>query len=303
MNGANWDHKNYEPDVTSYDYDSPVSESGALTKKYFAFREVIVKHRAGVPFPDPPAVLPVTDVPEFELAETAPLWANLPPAISSERPRTMESFGQSYGFILYRTKIKAPVAGELEIRELRSYARIFVNGTLAGRLDRRKKQDRLRVEASAGANLDILVEGTGRINFTAELRNERQGIGGAVTVAGQELTGWEIFPLPMDDLSKLSFSKVKVDASGGPAFYRGQFELRDLGDTFLDTRGWGKGAVWINGHALGRFWNVGPQQTLYVPAPWLRSGSNEIIVFAQGSPKNLRIRGLRAPVLDELGSE
>lgn len=301
MNGANWDHNNYEPDVTSYDYDSPVSESGGLTKKYFAFRDVIAKHRVGVKFPDPPAALPVIDVPDFELAETAPLWSNLPAEIDAERPRTMESLGQSYGFVLYRTKIKAPVAGELEIRELRSYARIFVNGKLSGTIDRRKKQDRLPIEAGAGSTLDILVEGTGRINFTAELRNERQGIGGAVTVAGQELTGWEIFPLPMDDLSGLKFSKAST--SGGPAFYRGQFDLHDLGDTFLDTRGWGKGVVWINGHALGRFWNVGPQQTLYVPAPWLRSGSNEIIVFAQDSRKNLRIRGLRAPLLDELGSE
>ena len=90
--------------------------------------------------------------------------------------------------------------------------------------------------------------------------------------------------------------------SAGPAFYRGQFDLRDTGDTFLDTRGWGKGAVWINGHPLGRFWNLGPQQTLYVPAPWLKKGRNEVVVFAQTPPKNNRVRGLRMPVLDEMGT-
>lgn len=303
MNGANWDHNNYEPDVTSYDYDSPVSEWGALTKKYFAIRDVIAKHRPGVAIPDPPAPQPVIEVPEFELTEAAALWKNLPEPIKVDRPRSMESFGQSSGYILYCTKIKDAVAGDLEIHELRSYARVFVSGKLAGRLDRRKKQDRVRIEASAGATLDILVEGTGRINFTTELRNERQGINGAVTLAGKELMGWQVFPLPMDDLSKLQFSKLNSDTPNVPAFYRGQFSLSDAGDTFLDTRGWGKGAVWINGHALGRFWNLGPQQTLYVPAPWLRKGNNEIIVFTQDKPASQKMRSVRAPVLDQLEPE
>ncbi len=301
MNGANFD-KVYEPDVTSYDYDSPVSESGALTKKYFAFREVIAKHRPGVNIPEPPVPLPIIEVPEFDLQESTPLWSNLPAAISVESPRSMETFGQSYGYILYRAQLKAPAADDLVIPELRSYAQVFVNGKLAGTLDRRKKQDRLRIEASADSQLDILVEGTGRINFGAELRNERQGINGAVTLAGKELSGWQIFPLPMDDLSKLQFHESLKNAPVGPAFCRGHFDLKDTGDTFLDTRGWGKGAVWINGHALGRFWNLGPQQTLYVPAPWLKRGTNEVIVFTLGG-RSVRLRGLRAPILDELGSE
>ena len=303
MNGANWDHKNYEPDVTSYDYDSPVSESGALTKKFFAFRDVIAKRRPGVHIPDPPTPLPVIEVPEFELAETAPLWSNLPTPVSVEQPRSMETFGQSYGYILYRTKVIEPEVGDLEIRELRSYAQVFVNGKLAGTLDRRKKEDHLRIQAGGESMVDILVEGSGRINFTAELRKERQGINGSVTLAGRELTGWQVFPLPMGDLATLQFSKTKRSRSTGPAFYRGQFDLREIGDTFLDTRGWGKGAVWINGHALGRFWNLGPQQTLYVPAPWLKQGQNEVIVFAQTPPKNNRLRALRTPVLDEMGTE
>jgi beta-galactosidase len=303
LNGANWDNKNYEPDVTSYDYDSPVSESGALKKKYFVFRDVIAKRRQDVTLPDPPASLPVIEVPEFQLSESASLWANLPSPISVETPRAMESFGQSYGYILYRTKLKAPATGDLQIHELRSYAQIYVNGKLTGTLDRRKKQDHLRIDAVADATLDILVEGSGRINFKTELREERQGINGPVTLAGHRLTGWQAFPLPMDDLSKLQFSQTNSDVQSGPAFYRGRFDLQTAGDTFLDTRGWGKGAVWINGHALGRFWNLGPQQTLYMPAPWLRKGSNEIVVFTQDQLKDRTIRGLGAPVLDQLGSE
>jgi beta-galactosidase len=301
MNGANWE-KRYEPDVTSYDYDSPVSESGALTKKFFAFRDVIAKHRPGEKFPDPPPPSPVIEIPEFELSETAPLWSNLPAPISVDKPRTMETFGQSYGYILYRTKVKDPLSGELKISELRSYARVYVNGKLAGTLDRRKKQDHLSITAGGETTIDILVEGTGRINFTTELRSERQGISGPVTFAGNELTDWEVFPLPMDDLSHLQFSK-RIGSPNAPFFYRGRFDLQNTGDTFLDTRGWGKGAVWINGHALGRFWHLGPQQTLYVPAPWLVKGTNEIVVFAQDKPKSRRIHALRDPVLNELGTE
>jgi len=302
MNGANF-ARAYEPDVTSYDYDSPVSESGALTRKYSAFRDVISKHRPGAQIPDPPPPLPLIEVPEFSLEESASLWSTLPSPSSVETPRSMESFGQSYGYILYRTKLKEPVAGELVIRELRSYALVYVNGKQAGTLDRRKKEDRPRLKAGADSTLDVLVEGTGRINFTTALRSERQGINGSVTIAGRDLTGWQVFPLPMDDLSKLHFAKADPAMPSGPAFYRGHFDLQDVGDTFLDTRNWGKGAVWINGHALGRFWNLGPQQTLYVPAPWLHQGSNEVVVFAQEQPKNLHMRGLSVPVLGELGRD
>ena len=300
MSGANWDHKNYEPDVTSYDYDSALSEWGTPTKKFTAFREVIAKHRPGVEIPDPPTPMPIIEVPEFELRESAPLWSNLPEPVTVEHPRNMESFGQSYGYILYRTKLKSSGAGELVLPALRSYARVYLNSKLGGVADRRLKQDRVKLHANAGDVLDIVVEGTARINFSRELLTERQGMDGPVTLAGQELTGWQVFPLPMEDFSRLRFSSAS-DASG-PSFYRGRFDLTNVGDTFLDLRGWGKGAVWINGHALGRFWNVGPQQTLYLPAPFLRKGSNEVVVFTMTGHAT-RLRGLRSPVLDEIGHE
>lgn len=302
MSGANWDHNQYQPDVTSYDYDSPVSESGTLTPKFFAFREVIARHRAGMRLPDPPAASPVIDIPEFALSESAPLWGNLPAPVNAETPRSMEAFGQSYGYILYRTRLDSPRSGELVLPELRSYARVYLNGKLVGELDRRKKQDRLPIHAPGNATLDVLVEGTGRINFTVELRSERQGITGPVTLAGKPLTGWQVFPLPMDDLSKLQFSQTNPEMPDAPAFYRGRFDLSETGDTFFDTRGWGKGAVWINGHPLGRFWNIGPQQTLYVPAPYLKKGANEVVVFTFGGHSS-RLRGLREPVLAELQNE
>ncbi|HTT19083.1 MAG TPA: beta-galactosidase [Candidatus Sulfotelmatobacter sp.] len=301
MSGANWDHQTYEPDVTSYDYDSPVSESGALAPKFFVFRDVIAKHRPGVTIPEPPAALPVIEVPEFQLRERASLWSNLPDPKSLEQPRNMEAFGQSHGYILYRTKLKSSAAGELRLPSLRSYARVYVNSKLVGVADRRKKQDRVKLKANAGDTLDILVEGTGRINFSRELLSERQGINGVVTLAGQELTGWQIYPLPMDDFSHLRFSATNNNAAT-PAFYQGSFDVQTTGDTFLDLRGWGKGAVWVNGNPVGRFWNVGPQQTLYLPAPFLKKGKNTVVVFTLGG-KTSRIRGQREPVLDQMGSE
>jgi len=304
MSGANWDHKNYQPDVTSYDYDAPVSESGALTKKFFAFRDVIAKHRPGVAIPDPPAALPVIEVPEFTLDRTASLWnSDVSSSLLARQPRNMESLGQSYGYILYRTILQSPASGDLVLPTVRSYARIYLNRKLMGTVDRRLKQEPLKLHVASGDKLEILVEGTGRINFSTELRNERQGINGPVTLAGREITGWKITTLPMNDLGALHFDSIDAkNRVDGPAFYQGHFDLESLGDTFLDTRGWGKGAVWINGHALGRFWNVGPQQTLYVPAPWLKTGTNEVTVFTLGTHR-LQLRGLRQPVLDELGSE
>jgi len=304
MSGANWDHETYEPDVTSYDYDSPVSESGELTKKYFAFREIIAKHLLGTKIPDPPQPQPVIEIPEFPLdSGVAPLWNLIVPRERIERPRNMEAFGQSYGYTLYRTTLKSAADGELVLPELRSYARVYLDWKLVGTLDRRKKQDRVKLRGNAGDDLDILVEGTGRINFTRELRNERQGIDGPIMLAGHELTGWQVSPLPMDDVSSIKFDGMEPNkGSGGPACYKGRFELSNVGDTFLDMRGWGKGAVWINGRGLGRFWNVGPQQTLYVPGPWLNSGTNEVVVFTLGGHE-LRLRSLREPILDQIGSE
>lgn len=304
MSGANWDHEKYEPDVTSYDYDSPVSESGALTKKFYAFQQAIAKHRPGVMIPDPPPDLPTIEIPEFWVDRgMAAVWNFDVPKDENERPRNMETFGQSYGYILYRTRLKADVQGDLVLPELRSYARVYLNWKLAGIVDRRKKQDRIDIRGHAGDDLNILVEGTGRINFSLELRNERQGINGPVMLAGKELIGWQVFPLPMDDPSILHFGRnPQRRFAVGPAFHIGHFELQTVGDTFLDTRGLGKGAVWINGHAIGRFWNVGPQQTLYVPGPWLKQGTNEIVVFTLGG-KSLAVRGVRQPILDELGQE
>jgi beta-galactosidase len=300
MSGANFE-RTYEPDTTSYDYDAPLDEAGRPTKKFFAFRDVILRHSPGAGLPQLPPATPVTAVPKFALDESAPLWTNLGRPISSERPKTMESLGQSYGYILYRTRLRGPAKGSLVIDEVHDYAEIYVNQRLAGTLDRRLKQDRLTVDLPYGDNtLDILVENSGRINFGPKLRDDRKGITHSVAFAGNELTGWQIFSLPMLDPVSLHFAKA---GASGPAFYRGHFTLKDVGDTFLDTRGLGKGVVWVNGHNLGRFWNAGPQQTLYLPGVWLRKGRNEVIAFALKGEPMPSLEGLREPILSEVHRE
>ena len=304
MNGAKVDQGNYHPVVTSYDYDAPLDESGRPTKLYYALRDIIARHNKNTNAPTLPVpeLPPTISIPKFSLTQSASLWKALPAPVSVAQPVSMEMLGQSYGYILYRTKISDPVRGELIFDHLQDYAQIYLNGSLAGILDRRLHQDRLPLDIQTkNTQLDILVENSGRVNFGQEIRTEWKGIRGPVTLAGHILTGWQIYSLPMADLNALPFLNAIVDAAipaTGPTFYRGTFDLLKTGDTFLDMRSMKKGIVWINGHNLGRFWDIGPQQTLYVPGPWLKSGKNTVVVFDLTSQPNSKLSGLRFPLLD-----
>ncbi len=295
MNGANSNGKNYEPDVTSYDYDSPLDESGRPAAKFALFRDVIAKNTGITPPPIPPVDPPIAVAPAG-FKQAASLWQNLPEHVRSEQPLTMEDLDQAYGYILYRTIVPGAVHGELALDELHDYARIYVNGEQVGTLDRRLGQNHLDIDVkAAGSRLDILVENTGRVNFTTVIRGERKGITKQVTLAGKPLTGWQIFTLPMNTPEKLHF---KTGDCTGACFYRGTLKIDQPGDTFLDTSQFVKGFVWVNGHALGRIWDVGPQKTLYLPGPWLKKGSNDVIVFDEEGAAGRTIDGKAAPILD-----
>ncbi len=305
MNGANGSPgaKDYWPQTSSYDYDAALDESGRPTPKYYAFRDVLARHRAGeslLPVPDSP---PLIELHAFALDQVTPLSKILGDGVKMERPRSMEELGQSYGYILYRTRVAGGDGGEskLAIDEVRDYARVYLNDSLVGTLDRRLGQRELALRIpKSGATLDILVENMGRINFTKALRTERKGITHAVTLGGRELTGWTVFPLPFDSIGGIPLRGTSPDDTRGPALYRGTLTIDHPGDTFLDMRGWGKGTVWVNGHQLGRFWDIGPQQTLYIPAPWLRSGLNQVTVFDLDVPRRRTLAGLSHPILDDL---
>ena len=222
MNGANTDGKgSYEPDVTSYDYDSALDESGRPTPKYFAMRDVIAK-ATGVTPPPVPEVAPAISVPAVQLPETASLWDNLPLAISSEQIQSMEDIGQAYGWILYRTQLKADA-------QRRTRARSAAQLCAGVRQQEARRHDRPPPETgphhsstrNSGAQLDILVENTGRVNFGKTINGERAGITKQVTIAGEQLLGWEIYPLTMTHVDKLRFAKKPCE---GPCFYRGSFD-------------------------------------------------------------------------------
>ncbi|GFZ89858.1 glycoside hydrolase family 35 protein [Dyella caseinilytica] len=298
MNGANWDDDSYQPDVSSYDYDSPLDESGRPTPKYDALRKVIIQATGATP-PPVPATPPTQAIKGIKLDESVSLWDALPTPTSSHALETMEALGQAYGDILYRKRVTADFAGQLHIDGLHDYAQIYVNGKRIGTLDRRLKQDHLPVKLAKGDTLDLLVQNDGRINFGEKMRTERKGILGGVTLHGQPLLDWQIYSLPFNDSEALHYTNAACQHA--PCFYRGNFDAPVSGDasadTFLDTKGLGKGFVWLNGHPLGRTWSIGPQQTLYVPGVWLKPHGNQLIVLdllVEGQPM---LNTLNHPVL------
>ena len=298
MNGANF-YESYKPQTTSYDYDAALDESGRPTRKYFAFREVIAAHNPAVKLPEVPQTPPLIGIEPCELNQRARLWDNPGKPVSSQTPETMETLGQSYGYILYRTHISAAASGELKLDGMYDYAKVYVNGIEQESLDRRLGRSAVTIHADQPARtLDILVENGGRVNFGKHLRDQRKGIAAPVTLAGKELKAWQIYPLPMSDPHATAFDSGQA-GSQGPAFYRGSFTLAKTGDTFLDMRDFAKGVAWVNGHLLGRFWSIGPQQTLYVPAPWLKVGTNEVVIFDLEPHANPKLAGVTAPVYSQ----
>lgn len=310
--GTNFDYTNgantaygYAPQPTSYDYDAPLGEYGNATPKYYAFREIIQKHLpAGQVLPEVPKENPIVSFPVITLEQSAPLSAAFTERTTADHPLTMEDVNQDFGYIHYETVIEHPVKGALQLKELRDYAVILVNGKQIGSLDRRHRQNKLNIDITeANSRLEILVENVGRVNYGSDILNNRKGITEKVLLNGKELTGWTISPLPLYKAKVSNFEWTDRPLTHQPAFFKGTFKIDKVGDTFIDTRGWGKGAAWINGHSIGKFWNIGPQQTLYVPAPWLKKGKNEIIIFEMEDQGHRTVSGLDKPILDEVGKD
>jgi beta-galactosidase len=290
MNGANSNGQDYQPDTTSYDYDAPLDEKGDPTAKFTLFRTVIAE-RTGVKPPALPKPEPRRTYTVEPRMLTASLWRNLPTPVNSKTPLTFEDLDQSYGYVLYRTGLDEGDGGRLALDGLHDYAQIYINQELIGTLDRRLGTDGLDLpRQSQAGTLDILVENSGRVNYTQAISGERKGLTGVVTLDGKEPKDWEIYSLPMDDLSRLRFLP---EPCTGPCFFKAQMIVDKPADTYIDTRTLHKGTVWINEKPLGRFWSIGPQYALYTPGPWLRNGMNVITFFdlrgdASDRPKNTK---------------
>jgi len=279
--GANSGGKGFEPDVTSYDYDAPIDEQGNATAKYLALRELFSARRpAGASLPPIPAPIPTMAIPAIEMRPLTMIGLELPAPIVSVHPRPFEYYGQNQGLVLYRTKLIGRKSGKLLITDLHDFATVFVDGKFIGTLDRRlgEKSIDLQPATSPTPTLDILVEGMGHINFAQELI-DRKGITDRVALSGMTLMNWEVFLLPLSDQwANALTAKPVIDGVPGVVF-RGTFALTATADTFIDMTSYKKGVVWVNGHNLGRFWDIGPQTRLYCPASWLKTGANTVVVL------------------------
>ncbi|NML38284.1 beta-galactosidase [Chitinophaga sp. G-6-1-13] len=292
--GANSGGKGYEPDVTSYDYDAPINEQGRATPKYEALRQLLASYLPkGKKLPPVPAPIPVISFPEVTLTPFTSLWDHLPQAVHDVQPRPFEAYGQDYGLMLYKTTLIGHKSGKLVIRDLHDYATVFLNGQYIGKIDRRLGEKSIELPKTDVADpiLEVLVEGMGRINF-ADAIIDRKGITERVTLNGMTLMNWDVYGLPLTDKDVAGLTASSGNTSKPGQFFKGAFNLTQTGDTYIDVSAWKKGLVWVNGHNLGRYWEIGPQHRLYCPASWLKKGNNEIVVLDLHQDKPAVVKGV-----------
>lgn len=281
MNGSNY-YDVLTPDVTSYDYDAVLTEAGDFTEKYRVYREIIAKY---APVPQVNFSTRIIKKAYGSVKETGKVGLfealqDIAVPVESVCTRSMERLGQYYGYILYASEIQNERRLEkIRLHKANDRANIFLQGKrLLNLYDRELLEEhKLSAEAEPGDELRILVENMGRVNFGPGMEEQRKGIDGCVQINGHMHHHWRQYCLPLNNLEKLNFTRGY--AEGLPAFYRFELQAEETGDTFLDLEGWGKGCVFVNGFSIGRFWEIGPQKRLYIPAPLLRQGKNEIIVF------------------------
>lgn len=288
-----------QPITTSYDYDAPLTEWGEETPKYTAFRDVI-SHYVDIPTVSLSADIQKKSYGTLRSDGQTDLWTALPMIGTHHEcpyPRSMENFAQGYGYTYYETRAGASREIDVRLVGAADRAQMFVNRTLqATQYDRQLGQREKLTLPNPGENrLGVLVENMGRVDYSAPLYSQRKGIRDGVMVNGAFYSQWDIWALPMDHLERLHFSQAAVGAEQ-PVFYHFTFNVVEAGDTFIDLTGWGKGFVAINGFNLGRYWDIGPQKRLYLPAPLLHLGKNELIVFETEGRRNAQITLTDQPI-------
>ncbi len=301
--GANYNTEtNIQPDLTSYDYDAPISEAGWATEKYMGIRELMkkyVKHE----LPEVPERIPVIKLPEVYFDKTVdvlPVLERQTP-VTADEPMNFEDLGQGFGYVLYRRHFNQPISGVMHVPGIADYATVYVDGKKVGELNRVLDCDSLQIDIPFNSTLDILVENLGRINYGARIVENHKGITQPITIGGSRISGnWNMYGLPLSQMPAVD-ALPEGYKTGCPVYYRAKFTLDKVGDTFLDMEKWGKGIVFVNGHNLGRYWKVGPQQTLYLPGCWLKEGENEVVVFEQlNDHRKYSLSSVTEPVLEKL---
>jgi len=284
MNGANCpSEKNYQPTVSSYDDDAPLNECGDITPKYLLFKETVKKYE---PFEEIelPAPIPRKKYGKIAFTESARLFDNLEILGTKHEiaaPTAMEKLGQGYGFILYSAKVKGPrEENNVNLQYVRDRAHVYKDGKLLGVIYRNDEASSVRCDVpEEGMQLDVLVENMGRINYGPFLKDPK-GITEGIRIGQQFLYGWNAWTLPMDDVSSLKFEKGVKPFDGTPVFLKGEFDAgENPADTFVKLPGFKKGIIFLNGKPLSRHWEIGPQRSAYLPAPFMKKGMNEIVVL------------------------
>ncbi|MEU6057856.1 glycoside hydrolase family 35 protein [Streptomyces sp. NPDC047097] len=279
--GANHDGQRLQPTVTSYDSDAPVAEHGALTAKFHAIRERLLDPAAPPrPLPAHPVLLPPRTLPVTRGAGLLDALRTAAEPVTAPLPLSFEELGQASGLVLYTAHPLLP-AGEhrLTVTGLHDRAQVFVDGAPVAVLDR-ETSDCPVSGAGERVRLDLLVENQGRINY-GPLLGQGKGILGGVRVERRLVHGWEMRRLPLDEWTPEQLERAACPAPpGGPAgFATARLTVDRPADTFLALPGFAKGFCWVNGELLGRYWEIGPQTTLYLPGPFLRPGENTLTVL------------------------
>lgn len=309
----------FAPDVTSYDYDAPINEYGAATPKYYTLRETMQKYADGKLPSVPKAPAQLISVPKFELKEYVPLSFGIDSVCSARTPLTFEELDMGWGTVVYSTTLpEVAKSGVLTLNGAHDYAQVYIDGRYVGRTDRVRNETTIALPpVKKGCVMTIVVEGMGRINFGRAIKDFK-GLTGDVAISadidGDDVT-WNLKDWTMRTIPDSYENAVKALAGGHgdvpselklstrAGYYRGTFNLKKVGDTFLNMEKWGKGQVYVNGHAIGRFWRIGPQQTLFVPGCWLKKGSNEVVVLDVVGPQETEVWCQNKPELDKLQLE
>lgn len=308
----------FAPDVTSYDYDAPINEYGEPTEKYWLLRKTLQKYSDKKLPAVPGKAADIISIPKMTLQNAAPIYMGVDSIAESRDVQTFEEMNMGYGSMIYNTKLPEIADGSMLHINGHDYVQVFINGNYIGKIDRVKNERSLPLPATRkGDQLTMLVEGMGRINFGRAIKDFK-GLVDDVTltaeVDGDELiwnlkdwrmrriaddyqTAHRAITTPRNDIALSDNTPSKI------GYYRATFRLSKTGDTFLNMETWGKGQVYVNGHALGRFWSIGPQQTLYCPGCWLKKGENEIVVLDVVGPKQPVVWGQTKPELDKLQLE
>jgi len=301
----------FQPDVTSYDYDAPINEYGHATPKYHELRNMMQKYSDKKLPSVPKPIAPIITVPEFKLTEFAPLANGADKTVNSKDTKTFEDLDMGWGTVVYTVELPETKAGGTLVADVHDFAQYFINGEYVGKTDRVKNERAITIPATKkGDKLQIVVEGMGRINFGRAIKDFKGIVGDmklTADVDGHEVTwnlkNWSMTTIPDDYQTAVKAFEKNTDKKGTRGYYRGYFNLKKVGDTFLNFETWGKGQVYVNGHSMGRIWYIGPQQTLYIPGCWLKKGKNEIIVLDVVGPKETKVWGQNTHEVNKLQLE